>query len=127
MHNFDEFTTAYLECALWSTHDSTPDDDYLDENYDFEDIAPECLAKMADDCRQFQAAYGDVWRGAHLRQVQWTDDEMAEHDFWLTRNGHGAGFWDRDWQEEVGDVLTEACNNLGEVNLYVGDDGKIYS
>ena len=28
-----------------------------------------------------------------------TDDELARAgtDFWLTRNGHGAGFWDGDW------------------------------
>lgn len=25
----------------------------------------------------------------------WSDDERAGHDFWLTRAGHGAGFWDR--------------------------------
>lgn len=30
---------------------------------------------------------------------------MAGHDLWLTRNGHGAGFWDGDWRDH--DVL---CN-----------------
>lgn len=24
--------------------------------------------------------------------------ERIGHDFWLTRNGHGAGFWDGDWK-----------------------------
>jgi hypothetical protein len=43
--------------------------------------------------------------------------EQAGHDFWLTRNGHGAGFWDRPklygdykavqftkWAESMGSV-----------------------
>ena len=25
--------------------------------------------------------------------------ERIGHDFWLTRNGHGAGFWDGDWDD----------------------------
>lgn len=49
---------------------------------------------------------------------------MAGHDFWLTSAGHGAGFWDGDWPK-YGDLLTKKCENQ-EINLYVGDDGKIY-
>jgi hypothetical protein len=48
------------------------------------------------------------------------------HDFWLTRNGHGAGFWDGDWPKEAGDRLTKACEEFGEFDLYIGDDGMIY-
>ena len=49
----------------------------------------------------------------------------AGHDFWLTRNGHGAGYWDRGLGE-VGDALTTAAEVYGSCDLYVGDDGKIY-
>jgi len=44
----------------------------------------------------------------------------------LTRCGHGCGFWDGDWADEVEGTLTEAAKRFGEVNLYVGDDGLIY-
>jgi hypothetical protein len=56
-------------------------------------------------------------------------DEMgrAGHDFWLTRCGHGAGFWDGDWPEPYATMLTDAAKAFGEVDLYVGDDGMIYS
>jgi hypothetical protein len=54
------------------------------------------------------------------------DSGQGGHDFWLTRNGHGAGFWDGDWPEEVGKRLTEASKKYGEVYLYV-QDGKIFS
>jgi hypothetical protein len=32
--------------------------------------------------------------------------ERFGHDFWLTRQGHGAGFWDGDWPE-YGDWITD--------------------
>jgi hypothetical protein len=52
------------------------------------------------------------------------------HDFWLTRNGHGAGFWDR-WSggtegERHGDVPTEASKPYGTSDLYIGDDDRLY-
>ncbi|QNP78372.1 hypothetical protein [Agrobacterium tumefaciens] len=52
---------------------------------------------------------------------------MAGHDFWLTRCGHGAGFWDGDWPEPAASVLTTASEEFGNVDLYVGDDGQIYA
>ena len=114
----DTFTTAYLTCALWSTNDeSTPQGGKpLDTNYGIEDVAPDTLAQMAADCRAFQEE----------NQTDIANDlGLAGHDFWLTRNGHGAGFWDGDWAN--GDRLTEASKRFGEFDLYVGDDGLIYN
>lgn len=39
------------------------------------------------------------------------------HDYWLTRNGHGAGFWDRGLGE-VGDKLSELCKHK-EAQFYI--------
>lgn len=39
------------------------------------------------------------------------------HDFWLTRQGHGVGFWDREGEglpSELGDALTEQAKAFGE-------------
>ena len=52
--------------------------------------------------------------------------ESVGHDFWLTRNGHGAGFWDGDYEKEIGIKLTELSQQFGECHAYVGDDNKIY-
>ena len=49
----------------------------------------------------------------------------AGHDFWLTRNGHGAGFRDGDWPEPFAAKLTEAAKRAGERDLYVSR-GWIY-
>ena len=51
--------------------------------------------------------------------------EQIGHDLWLTRNGHGAGFWDRGLGAQ-GDSLTAICEALGGVDSYVGDDGLLY-
>jgi len=118
----DDFTCAYLECALWSsTDESTPaGGEPLDDNYSIYDIDTDTLTKMAEDCARFQAENA-------TDLALWTAAELGGHDLWLTRNGHGCGFWDRDsLSADAGKRLTEAAHKLGEFNLYVGDDGKIY-
>ena len=116
----DRFTRAYITCALWSSTDESREDggDPMDQNYGPENLAPETLAAMQADC--------DVFReraGAMLDEH--ADPDMGAHDFWLTRNHHGAGFWDGDWPTN-GDALTKLAHEFGEVNLCVGDDGSIY-
>jgi hypothetical protein len=121
----DAFTKAYIEAALWSsTDESTPQGgEPLDANYDITDIAPEALARMQADCAAFQAVNeADIYDYDAGKNA-----ELAGHDFWLTRNHHGAGFWDGDWQEEIGKRLTASAHAFGECNLYIGDDGKVYA
>lgn len=114
-----KFLNAYIVCALWSSTDesTTSGGEPLDKNYSAEDLAYETLETMRQECSDFQAANEE-----DLAQAG--DDEQNGHDFWLTRNGHGAGFWDRNYGE-VGRRLTEAAHSWGERSLYVGDDGLI--
>jgi len=101
-----------------------------DENYGVSDLAPEALARMVADCEKFQADNAEWITDAHLTNANsealWDADEKAGHDFWLTRNGHGAGFWDGDWLDDAGKALTAASKAFGECSLYVGDDGRLY-
>lgn len=117
----DDFTAAYVECALWAESDQSDDSggQQLSENYDANDIDPATLASMIADCTDFQEANEEDLYQSGL------SDEYAGHDFWLTRNGHGAGFWDRGLGE-TGKKLTDAAHAYGEFNIYVGDDGKIH-
>ena len=126
MLNREEFIAAYIEAALFSTNDeSTPSGgEPLDLNYDTDDLAPETRAAFETDCDAFIATLSLPWVPEEDRKI---DSGHAGHDFWLTRCGHGAGFWDGDYPEEQGQRLTEICEKFGEVWLYVGDDGKIYS
>ncbi len=128
MRKIDEFTTAYIECALWSTNDNSNEQggDPLVWNYGPDDIAPELLDDMVANCKSFQEQnFADIDAGTDRHDC--SRHEYAGHDFWLTRNGHGAGFWDGDWEEKAGQRLTEASKAFGEVNLYVGDNGIIYA
>lgn len=117
----DEFTMAYITAALWSSTDD--EGEPLDKNYDIDDIDDETLRRMEADTDKFQIQFGEVLVEAY--EVDETDEADAGHNFWLTRNGHGAGFWDGDYPD-TGDELTDAATSYGEFNLYVGDDDKIY-
>ena len=131
----NEFVRHYLETALWSsTDESTPEGgEPMDKNYTVEDMAPETIAKAKADCERFQALAGEMLANAlDSGECGWSPDDhtaRSAHDFWLTRNGHGAGFWDGDWPVN-GDNLTALVGHgtdFPEVDLYVGDNGLIYS
>lgn len=115
----DEFTAQYIETALWSSTDESDESggNPLEDNYSVDNIAEEAIAEMKADCEKFQEMAGEMIDGR---------ESDAGHDFWLTRNGHGAGFWDGDWPEH-GDALTAISEKFGETSLYVGDDGAVYS
>ena len=109
---------------LWAENDDKGDP--LDENHTIADLPPETVKQAADDCEKFQRENSCTLGRAGYGLADYIDTEMAGHDFWLTRNGHGSGFWDGDLPEEVGRVLTEAAEAYEECSPYVGDDGKVY-
>lgn len=111
----DQFTRGYIEGALWSETDD--EGEPLDKNYDIKDISEETLAEMMAEAAAFQAE----------NEADLEDNLFkAGLDFILTRNGHGAGYWDGDYPKEVGERLTKNAHAYGEYHLYVGDDGLIY-
>ena len=116
----DEFTRGYIECALWSS--TTGDDmgtplDSIDA-----ELSADALASMTADCVQFQEANRALLDEARETRA---DDHLG-HDFWLTRNRHGSGFWDRsELSKELQTALTDAAHAMGEVDLYVSDSGEV--
>lgn len=116
-NRLDTFTRAYLECALWSSigDDDTP----LDGAYSVSDIHPASVLRAIAECKAFRETNADILARAN------DDDSQHGHDFWLTRNGHGAGFWDRGYPKELGQYLTDKAHAFGELHLYVGDDGEL--
>ena len=120
------FLRAYVECALWSTNDE--DDNPLDAVFSIDDIDPKTLHGMRDDCADF------IWANrADLRKYcesmhsgQWPGMTRAGHDFWLTRNGHGAGFWDRGLGA-LGNRLSNSAQVYGDVYLWADMMGVVRS
>jgi hypothetical protein len=78
---------------------------------------------MVSDCGQFQITNRELLDWAEIRDGR--SPHRQGHDFWLTRAGHGAGYWDGDYPE-TGARLTVASKLFKPVDLYIGDDGKIY-
>lgn len=131
----DNFTRHYLIAALWSSNDESTEagGEPMDATYDLNDIAPDTVEQAKADCAAFQLAAADLLAIIYPQYKPHPDagspEASAGHDFWLTRGGHGVGFWDRGFGD-VGDQISAMVGYgtaFPEVNLYVGDDGKIHA
>lgn len=152
--NLDAFTQAYVTSMFWIENEpGTSRDERADENgnvypewrereeegqqkdipgdYDEEDISESAWVKIIADCKRFQEENAELLAKAYTMTQKTRDgridytEESAGHDFYLTRNGHGVGFWDRGLGR-VGEALSNACKGFGEVYVYVGDDLKVH-
>ena len=114
------FAKAYVTSALWSSTDNKDDSggEPLDKNYSHHDIHPASLQHMVDDAHKFESDNAEHV-GSH--------SEQAGHDYWLNRNGHGTGFWDRPevYGEDHAKALDAASKSAGGKDLYVAG-GKIH-
>jgi hypothetical protein len=119
-HDVDEILASYFEAALWTDEDRLAEDVGEDtaKGFTIFDFSEETKNKAKEDITQFLEKAGQ-----YLTDVT---DGMIGHDFWLTRNHHGAGFWDRKGLEENGDAITKICHEFRELMVVVGVDGKLY-
>lgn len=115
MKALQEFIDAYIKCALWTEEEQLAADGVA---VDPAGLTSYSMMKIERDCMIFWAA-GKERIGDHI--------EQAGHDFWLSRNGHGVGFWDRPevYGAENAAWLHELAETFGEVNLLAGN-GRIH-
>lgn len=91
---------AYIDAMIWAD---------VDDKFKGYTIDPALLESSKTDCELFLAEIQEYIDENF-------DYEAAGHDFWLTRNHHGAGFWDGDW--EHGDELTKIAHQYRSVTLF---------
>lgn len=109
----DSFLRGYLAAAEW----------LLDDEIDRAKLrgwTRAALKSARDDCERFQrenAANLDEYGELYSPRGGYSVDECAGHDFWLSRNGHGSGFFDRGG-EPVFDRLQSAARSFGECDPY---------
>jgi hypothetical protein len=122
-----DMLAGYVRCALWSSVD---DDKPMDETCTEDDLAPSTLEELRRIVETFARENAALLlpsigkRGrATGRECDWS---LAGHDLWLTQAETGAGFGDGDWPETVDRKLYEAAGRVERLDLYVGDDGKVY-
>lgn len=113
------FTDAYVEAELWAGLVYMYDDfdEFNDPNPVPADsidapISSQTMADIAEECRDFVEGNRDLLNDLHA-QFPSATAEQCGHDFSLTRNGHGAGFWDRGYGP-IGDRLSDAARAYGE-------------
>lgn len=134
-HHFDDALAGYVDALLWTSHCNGqarhPDpsdcrgedcDTCLDDlSYDRDSLAPGAAREIEEDLQGFIASClaerPDVFEGMEPGQLG--------HDFCLTRNRHGVGFWDRGLGER-GDWLTEMSRPFGTQDAYVCSDDLVY-
>jgi hypothetical protein len=133
--DIDTFTVAYLQCVLFAETDNSDDNggEPLDRNYDLGDFTVQAIEVAKADCEKFQADNLDDilktpdWHGSDSYTCEgYLGLECAGHDFWFTRNGHGVGFWDKEYYtKEEKNRLTKAAEAFGECSLYITDSNEI--
>lgn len=124
------FTRAALASLLWSETDEdgrpllddAPGTDYEDtdyipvEDYTFDSAG---LAELDGECRAFLAELEE----AGLLDL--LDEQSHAFNWILTRNAHGAGYWDLGLGED-GETLSRMSRTYGTVGLHRADDGTLY-
>ncbi len=112
-----------LETLLWSSIVG-PNDEPAD-NYE---PSKELSNRIYKDWESFQEKAVKLGFNPELHRRAISSYELwdhAAHDFILTRNHHGAGFWDGDWFEPFGSLLTDLALTFPELELYLDDDGLV--
>jgi hypothetical protein len=110
---------SFLETALWATHDYTKEeteshDEMLDATYSIYQVSDEFRAVC-------QTVLDDFYTKAiHLFTEDELNESPIEHDLWLTMHGHGAGFWDGDYEQ--GDALTTIANTMSDLEVDLIND-----
>lgn len=110
------FVDHYIKTLLWSTSGENTED------LTGHKLSESAKMTIAEECQQF--IFENIENIKKAEAIYGLDH--VAYDFCLTRNGHGAGFWDGDLPEELGKALTDAANAFEQQDAYVGDDGLVY-
>lgn len=103
---------SYLESLIWSS-----DEEF--DGYSIDDIDSNSIDKSRQDIIRFIGLVEST-PGAQ-EELNSYDEKSLGHNLALSRNGHGAGFFD-----DNNDILEDLARNFGEADLYAGDDGRLY-
>lgn len=115
-----ESLPQYLETMLWSSTDIDSEEP-LDKEYDVKDISKELKDSSKKDLLSF-AEYCE--KNCSKELEDYLEEEGYSsfgHDMWLSRNGHGTGFFDRG---NGYNALQKASKTFGSVDPTV-NKGKI--
>lgn len=131
--DFDAFFQSYLTTALWSSTISEGDEenepgerdgDAFDAHFATSDFSGEALEMLRAHAFSFWSRMWFYLDHEQGRKGEKPDAAQAGHDFWLTQNGHGAGFWDGDYPT-YGDTFTKLAKCYPVINLFVTEENEV--
>jgi hypothetical protein len=107
---------GYVEAMFFTNGDTGDEREFYLNELGTERLTRAAVKDIKKDCDAF---LGHIMPdGCFVRQwldrFEDYDDAQAGRDFWFTRQGHGAGFWDRDQLKESGEALSVAARAFGE-------------
>lgn len=123
-------TEQALVTLLWSTPDVSSEDFLLlDESYTVDDLSIEDVYRLEQDVSAFlEENVDDLTAAGYVPDQQGSED--VGHDYVLTRNYHGAGFWEAGPPgtdaDAAGERLTVAAHEKSELHVEPGDDGRLH-
>ena len=148
----NEILKGYIVAALWTEEErlndeygvddeliyGDNDDDELEkiinlssninkkgfDTFTKEDIEDNSLIKAYTDIKEFIKKVGEDTIESAITEDNVEPDTIG-HDLWLTRNGHGAGFFDGHYDEEIEEKFLNASREMGSVDLYINENGKL--
>lgn len=105
----------------------------FDKEYSPWDICPLSVDKLAADFAEFLDSAEEAIKSIKNQSedqslYNWylgSQEYQLERDYVLTRNRSGCGFWDGDWDIDVGKLLTKLSQAKPEIELYT-HDGTVY-
>lgn len=123
----EHIVNSELETLLWSELRIDADGNdagRFDEDYDYWDATPELRAKLERELTGEQVVLYPGEPESFLEALDAYKDRFKDewpnafgHDLALTRNGHGAGFWDRGLGD-AGRSLTTWAETFGELRVF---------
>ncbi len=130
--DFPEFFQSYLHTALWSStisedSDGEPgerDGEPFDKHFSTDDFSAEALETLRAHAFSFWSRMWYYLNYEESKRGEKPEASQAGHDFWLTQNGHGAGFWD-GYYPTYGDTFTKLAKCYPVIDLYVTEKNEV--
>jgi len=117
MSDLEQFTQGYIGAMFWT------EEEEIGLEKDFDNLSKEDQDTIENECIKF-------YQANHCTMLLCSEKfSQHGHDFWLTRNGHGAGFWDRGYRKRLANKLTKYSKECKPAYLLLNDetDGISYN
>ena len=120
--DINEIMKHYFISAVWTEEEQMAEmeeqeiSNFYGDSEEITKLVPRneiSVDRLSDDAKI--RAYEDIKKFLSIEGVKEAiekeniDNEMVGHDLWLTRNSHGAGFWDRGYSKDNSNIPTNAA------------------